>query len=183
MSAAGDVPAAVPLSLNEARGWLRLGSSADDAVVAGLVRAATNICEAFIGQWLIERAVEEVVPIGADGAVRLTARPVAAVEAVTLLAADGSATALEPAEWRLTIGRDGTGRLAIERRGAAARARVAYRAGMATDANAIPEAIRQGIMRMTQHMHDARGDAGAAPPAVIAALWQPWRRIGLGGAA
>lgn len=180
MSAAGAVPAAVPVSLNEARGWLRLGATTDDAVVAGLVRAATNICEAFIGQWLIERAVEEVVPLGGGGAVRLTVRPVAAVEAVTLLAADGSASLLEPDDWRLTIGREGTGRLAIDRPGAATRARVAYRAGMAADANAIPEAIRQGIIRMTQHMHEARGDDGLAPPAVIAALWQPWRRIGLG---
>ena len=42
---------------------LRLGPTIDDAVVAGLVRAATNICEAFVGQWLIERAAEEVLPI------------------------------------------------------------------------------------------------------------------------
>ena len=44
------VPGEAPVSLNEARGWLRLGATIDDAVVAGLVRAATNICEAFIGQ-------------------------------------------------------------------------------------------------------------------------------------
>lgn len=182
MSATGAVPAAVPVSLNEARGWLRLGATTDDAVVAGLVRAATNICEAFIGQWLIERAVEEVVPLG-GGAIRLTVRPVVAVEAVTLLAADGGASLLEPAGWRLAVGREGTGRLAIERPGAATQARIAYRAGMAADANAIPEAIRQGIIRMTQHMHDARDDDGLAPPAVIAALWRPWRRIGLGSGA
>ena len=129
------LPGDAPVSLNEARGWLRLGATVDDAVVAGLVRAATNICEAFIGQWLIVRAVEERLPIGA-GIVRLSARPVVGIDGVALIAADG--------------------------------------------ANGVPEAIRQGIVRMTQHLHDARDGAGAAPPAAIAALWQPWRRLTLG---
>src|SRR3546814_3342888 len=49
--------------------------------------------------------------------------------------------------------------------GGAARVRVAYRAGMAEGANGVPEAIRQGIVRMTQHLHDARDGTGAGPPA------------------
>ncbi len=43
------LPGEAPVRLNEARGWLRLGSSIDDAVVAQLLRAATSICEAYIG--------------------------------------------------------------------------------------------------------------------------------------
>ena len=174
------LPGEAPVSLNEARGWLRLGATIDDAVVAGLVRAATNICEAFIGQWLIVRAVEEYLPSGA-GTVRLTARPVVGIDAVALIAADGSATPLAAGDYRVTTGRDGSARIAVEGANAADRLRVAYRAGIAEGANAVPEAIRQGIVRMTQHLHDARDNAGAAPPAAIAALWQPWRRLTLGG--
>ena len=55
------------------------------------------------------------------------------------------------------------------------------RPALAEGANDIPEAIRQGIVRMTQHLHDARDGADEAPPAAIAALWQPWRRLTLGG--
>ena len=80
MMAESLLPGASPVSLNEARGWLRLGATIDDAVVAGLVRAATNICEAFIGQWLIVRAAEEVVPLE-RGAARPGVRPVVAVGA------------------------------------------------------------------------------------------------------
>ena len=47
-------------------------------------------------------------------------------------------------------------------------------------AGRVPEAIRQGIVRMTQHLHDARDGTGVGPPAMIAALWQPWRRLTLG---
>ena len=82
-------PGETPVSLNEARGWLRLGTTIDDAVIAGLVRAATNICEAFIGQWLMVRMGEEVGPLPADR-ILLGARPVVAVDSVILLSPDGS---------------------------------------------------------------------------------------------
>lgn len=173
-------PGDAPVSLDEARGWLRMGAATDDAVVAGLVRAATNICEAFVGQWLMVRAMEETLPIGA-GTMQLGVRQVVGVDAVTLLADGGGETVLAAGDYRVAIARDGTARLAIDRPCDAQRVRVAYRAGMADDVNRIPEAIRQGIVRMTQHLYDARDGADAAPPAVIAALWQPWRRLGLGG--
>ena len=173
------LPGDAPVSLNEARGWLRLGAPVDDAVVAGLIRAATNICEAFIGQWLIVRAVEERLPMAA-GTVRLTARPVVGIDGVALIAADGGETPLEGGDYRMMVGRDGNTRITVDGAGDAERLRIAYRAGIAEGANGIPEAIRQGIVRMTQHLHDARDGTGAAPPAAIAALWQPWRRLTLG---
>lgn len=173
------IPGALPVSLNEARSWLRLGATVDDAVIAGLIRAATNICEAFIGRWLIVRAGEELVRSG--GAGRLSARPVVAIDAVTLLRADGSTRDLEPGDWRATIAGDGSARVAIDGWDGADRARIAYRAGMAAGANAVPEAVRQGIMRMMQHLYEARDGVGTGPPAAIAALWQPWRRLTLGG--
>lgn len=176
--AVSALPGEAPVNLNEARAWLRMGATTDDAVVAQLVRAATNICEAFIGQWLIRRAGEESVPLS-DGAARLSARPVVAVDGVTLLSPGGEEI-LPGERYRLTIARDGTARIAIVDPGAARRARIAYRAGIADDANGVPEAIRQGIVRMIQHLHDARDESGAAPPAAIAALWQPWRRLTLG---
>lgn len=180
MMATSAVPGELPVNLNEARSWLRLGATIDDAIVAQLVRAATTICEAFIGQWLIVRAVEETLPL--DGAtVGLGVRPVVAIDTVTLVQPDGADLALGETGYRATIARDGSGSIAIHERGNAERARIGYRAGMAAGANAIPEAIRQGIVRMTQHLHDARDGNGAAPPAAIAALWQPWRRLTLGG--
>ncbi len=173
-------PGEAPVSLEEARSWLRLGAGVDDAVIAGLIDAATNICEAFIGGRLMVRAAEDIWPIG-DAPVRLRARPVVAVDAVALLGDDGGETALAANDYRVTIASDGRARLTIIAPSDAQRVRVAYRAGMASEASGVPEAIRQGIVRMTQHLHAARDGAGTAPPAVIAALWQPWRRLTLGG--
>jgi hypothetical protein len=102
-------PGDAPVSLNEARGWLRLGATIDDAMVAGLVRAATNICEAFIGQWLVIRAVEELLPLK-NGVVQPGARPVVGIDAVTLLLPGGDEAALGDGDYRTTVGRDGTAR-------------------------------------------------------------------------
>jgi uncharacterized phiE125 gp8 family phage protein len=170
-------PGEAPVSLDEARGWLRLGASNDDAIIAGLIRAATNICEAFIGQWLMIRSVEEEAPVR-ESMMRLGKRPVVAVDSVTILSGDGGDQALMAAEYGVTIARDGTATVRIMR-GDAARVRVGYRAGIADSANAIPEALRQGIIRMVAHLHGARDGGDGEPPAIITAMWQPWRRMGL----
>lgn len=177
--ATSGFPGEAPVGLNEARAWLRLGAATDDAVVAQLIRAATNICEAFIGQWLIEREGEESLPLRAGG-VRLAVRPVISVETVALVSADGAETAADETARSVAIARDGSATVRVADAGEAVRLRVAYRAGLAADANAVPEAIRQGILRMMQHLYEAR-DGGAAPPAAVAVLWQPWRRLTLGG--
>lgn len=48
---------AAPVGVAEAKAWLRLGAGQDDAVVAGLIRSAADLCEAFTGQMLIVRTV------------------------------------------------------------------------------------------------------------------------------
>lgn len=125
------------------------------------------------------QAVEERLPIGA-GTARLTARPVVAIDSAALLLPEGNETPLGAGDYCVAIGRDGGGQVTVQQPGAAERLRIVYRAGIAEGANGVPEAIRQGIVRMTQHLHDARDGSGAVPPAAIAALWQPWRRLTLG---
>lgn len=172
-------PGACPVNLDEARDWLRMGAAIDDDVVAALIRAATDLCEAFTGQWLIVRAAEEVAMLRC-GAVRLRARPVVGIDALSLVGAGGTETPVDAGGYRLDEARDGAGELTIADPAGVRRVRVAYRAGMAESGDGVPEAIRQGILRMTQHLYEARGGAGETPPAIIAALWQPWRRLALG---
>ncbi|APZ99063.1 hypothetical protein BWQ93_11600 [Sphingopyxis sp. QXT-31] len=173
---------AAPVGVAEAKAWLRLGAGQDDAVVAGLIRSAADLCEAFTGQMLIARAVTEEMPVAA-GWIRLIKRPVVAVEAVTGLVG-GAETALAGDAWRCEIDRDGAARVRIDAPGDATHVRMTYRAGLASEVNGVPEAIRQGLARMIQHLHEARSEArgefGCAPPAIVAALWQPWRRVRLG---
>ncbi|MBA3940524.1 MAG: hypothetical protein C0520_04870 [Sphingopyxis sp.] len=165
------------VSLEEARAWLRLGAGTEDALVERLIGAAVNICETFTGQRLIVRAAEEVVPLRA-GVARPAARPVVAIESVALVAEGGVETPLDPGGYRVDIV---AGRAQVTVPGAGdGQVRIAVRAGLAEAADDLPGAIRHGLERMVQHLYEARDDRERPPPAAIAALWQPWRRLALG---
>jgi len=167
-------PAAV--ALGEVKAFLRIATSDEDALIAGFVRSASAACEAFTGLALVEREVRETVVPGAWR--RLGVAPVRAIEDVAAVAADGSETALASDAYRIDIDAAGEGwvRATSEER----RARVAYTAGLAADWNGVPEPLRQGIVRLAAHLYAVRGETEAVPPASVAALWRPWRRVRLG---
>lgn len=167
-----------PVSLQEVKAYLRIAGSEEDAVIAGLVRVAADMCEAFTGRALIDRQVEETVP--ATGAwTRLGAAPVRAIEAVAAIGADGVAAALPADAYAIDV--DAAGEGWVRAPGATSgRLQVQYRAGLAGDPNQVPEPLRQGIVRLAAHLYAHRSEAGdSGPPAAVTALWRPWRRLRL----
>lgn len=169
---------AMAVSLAELKAYLRITTGDEDAVLAGLLRAATSLCEQFVGQWLMEREAREMVMVD-RGWHRLAARPVTAIVEVAGLRDDGSVEALPPQAYAIDIDGNGEGWVRSVDGTAGRLLCVRYRAGMAQEMNALPEAIRQGIVRLAADHHGARGSETAAPPAVVGALWRPWRRMRL----
>ena len=176
---AGDIAETTPVGLAEAKAYLRLEDGEEDALIAGLIRTAAGLCEAFTGLVLLTRAASEV--LAADGEWRrLGGTPVVGIDGVAALALDGAETGLAAGEWSGDVDGNGDGWVRV-RAPEAGRVRVTYRAGMAEDWNGVPEPLRQGMLRLVAHLHahrDAADDAG--PPAAVAALWRPWRRMRLG---
>ncbi|MEA3045871.1 MAG: hypothetical protein QOJ53_203 [Sphingomonadales bacterium] len=170
-------PPAAPIALAELKAYLRIATSDEDALLAALVRAAADTCEAFTGRALIVRALEEVLPAPARWT-RLGAMPVAAIDGVAALAADGAPAALPAGDYAVDIDAAGEGWVRLLRSIDEKRIRVAYQAGIAADPNGLPEALRHGIVRLAAHLYGHR-DADAAPPAAVTALWRPWRRLRL----
>lgn len=171
--------APLPVALAEVKAYLRLTVSDEDALLAGLARAAADMCEAFTGRALIERAVSEVLA-AAPRWTRLGAAPVRAILGVETLAQDGAATPLAAAAYAVDIDAAGDGWVRLLGPVEAKRIRVSYQAGMAADPNGLPEALRHGIVRLAAHLYIYRDRAEAtAPPAAVTALWRPWRRLRL----
>lgn len=173
-----DENGALAGTLAELKAYLRIETEEEDALLAGLLRGAAALCEQFVGQWLIVRAVEETVPVDSAWR-RLSARPVVAIDAVAAVDTDGVATVLAVADYAIDIDAQGEGWVRAARSQSVTRLRVLYRAGLAVDVNGLPDALRQGIVRLAAEHYATREGQDAAPPAAVTALWRPWRRMRL----
>lgn len=172
--------APLPVPLAEVKAQLRLSVSDEDALLAGIVRAAADACEAFTGRALIERALAETLP-SATAWTRLGATPVRSILGVETLDAEGEASALAAEAYGVDIDAAGDGWVRLTAPVEAKRMRISYRAGMAADPNGLPEAIRHGIVRLAAHFYTNRDQAETpGPPAAVTALWRPWRPLRLG---
>lgn len=170
----------LPVTLAELKAYLRIATSEEDALLAGLVRSAADTCEAFLGRLLIQREVEEVLA-PPRAWTRLGAAPVQAILGVSALAADGTASALPAQAYATDIDAAAEGWVRLLTPIEAGRVRVRYVAGLAGDGNGVAEAIRHGLIRLAAHLYLSRDLApAAAPPAAVTALWRPWRRLRLG---
>lgn len=169
---------ALAASLAELKAYLRIETAGEDAVLAGLLRSAAALCEQFTGQWLVRRAVGETV--ACDGSwQRLAARPVAAIDGVEAVDGEGVVLAVPVEAYAIDIDAAGDGWVRSTRVRAGERLKVRYRAGLAAEMNGLPEPLRQGIVRLAAEHFSARGSESAAPPAVVSALWRPFRRMRL----
>lgn len=184
-----------PAALADAKAFMRIDGTAEDAVLTQMIESACGVCEAFIGRMLVARGVTETV--AASGAwTRLGRTPVISVASVSETigvsetvgvseSVGGVAVALVGADIDIDADGDGWVRHGGTFVAAGLRMSVTYRAGMAVDWVGVPVALRGGIVRLAAHLYahrDARGDAGGSPPAAVAALWRPFRRVPFGRA-
>lgn len=173
----GLVPLAAALA--EARSYLRLEGGSDDAVLAATLRSATALCEQFTGVALVSRAVTEILPVRSDWQ-RLGRTPVQAITSVQGIPAEGSLFPLPVASYAFDIDASGDGWIRVMQPGAAGRVQIGYHAGLAAEPGRVPEPLRHGIIQLAGHLLRERDrERGAEPPASVAALWRPWRRMRL----
>lgn len=164
--------------LEALKAYLRIETVGEDAVLVGLLRSAAALCEQFTGQWLIRRDLRETVA-GGGAWQRLSARPVVAIDGVEAIDADGVGTVLPVDGYAIDIDASGDGWVRSTRPGDGRRLSIRYRAGIADALEGLPEPLVQGIVRLAADHFLARGTEGAAPPAMVSALWRPFRRMQL----
>ena len=167
-------------ALDELKGWLAITTSSDDATLTALLRAALEMCEAFTGQVPLEALYEETLPATSEWQL-LATRPIMAVIGVEAFAESNQRAPLPATDYAFELEADGSARVRIMRVGGASRFAVHFTAGLAADWASLPEGLRHGVLRFAAHLYRQRDgdDARNAPPAAVAALWQPWRRMRL----
>lgn len=161
-------------ALGDAKAYLRIATDDDDALVTMLLAAAIGHGEMFTGRLFLQRAVSETAPVACAWA-RLGAGP---VSAITTVEAGGATLPVEA--YAIDIDANGDGWVRLTQSGSAKRLTVGYTAGLAPTWEALPEPLRQGAVRLASHLYAHRDEEdGGAPPAAVAALWRPWRRMQL----
>ncbi|WP_395392233.1 hypothetical protein WBP07_14915 [Novosphingobium sp. BL-8A] len=174
-------PAALPSSaLAELKQWLGISTARDDAPLSALLASALDLFEAFTGQMPFAAECEEMLTVDA-GWNTLSTRPVQAITALYAIAADGTRFALPASAYEVDLGADGSGRVRLSTSSGASRVAVRFTAGLSTDWDGLPDAMRHGMIRLAAHQHRERESEGASPlpPASVCALWRPWRRMRL----
>lgn len=166
------------VTMSEAQAYVRIETGEEEAVVAGLIRTASALCESFLNQVVIARDFTVELPASPSWE-RVSVSPVRSIISVETLAANGTATPLSSSAYEMDIDSSGDGWVRLTDPGSATRIRVSGTAGIALDENAVPEPIRQGVLRLVAHLFTSRDGAGGDPPAAVTALWRPYRRMAL----
>lgn len=166
------------VSLAEARAYLRIETGDEEALLAGLIRSATAVCESFLGTLLLERTFSvELAP--STSWQRLEVAPVRSIDNLSGVLPDGTATALPATAYAVDVDSSGYGWVRLTGAIDATRLRVEGLAGLGPSPSDVPEPVRQGVLRLTAHMFSDRDGMGGAPPAAVTALWRPYRRLRL----
>lgn len=181
-------PLVEPLTLAEAKQWLRIDHEADDGLIAALIVGVRQRLEGRTGRAFIDqgwRVLLDAWPAG--GEVPLLPPPTSAVTAVRTIAANGVVTTLDPAGYRLEHRREpallildapppppGRSRAGIE---------IDIVAGYGPAAVDCPEPLRQAMRLLVAHVYEHRGHTAGAPPEPpeVNALIAPYRMQRLGG--
>jgi len=164
------------VTMSEAQAYVRIETGEEEAVLAGLIRSASALCEAFLGQVVIARAFTLELPVSGKWERLLTA-PVKSITGIEAVNADGAAAMLTSDAFAIDLDSSGDGWVRVLSPGEARRVRVSGTAGLAEDENGVPEPIRQGVLRLVAHLFTARDGDGGEPPAAVTALWRPYRRM------
>jgi len=166
-------------ALDELKSWLGISRPREDALLVDLLGASVALCEAFTGQAPLEQTIEEIVS-AKSGSHALATRPVRALSRVDWISPTGARSPAAPEDFDFRIDAGQTACITISNGADAVSMAVAVRAGIAPDWRALPEPLRQGMIRLAAfHYRDRESGDDAQPPASVAALWRPWRILRL----
>lgn len=164
------------VSMSEAQAYVRIETGEEEAMLAGLIRTASAVCESFLNRVVIARDFVTDVP-GTAAWQRVPIEPVRTINGVEAVDEGGVATPLDAGGYAVDVDASGVGWVRMS--SPARRIRVTGKAGMAAGQNGAPEPIRQGVLRLVAHLFAARDGGGEAPPAAVTALWRPYRKARL----
>jgi uncharacterized phiE125 gp8 family phage protein len=168
-------PASEPITLSDAKNYLRVETSEDDSLIADCIVSARQIAEHTLRRSLITQDWRLSTDAGVLRSLALPMGPVQSVLAAHALNREGVATSISASSYTLNAAAD---RLMFDGMPYYWRVEIDYRAGYGVSGSSIPAAIRQGMLNHLAMLYDGRGvDAGM--PESTATLYHPYRVLAI----
>jgi len=159
-------PSVEPVSVAEARGFLRISGTAEDELLAGLIRAARDDVERSTGMALIDQCWRLAVDtLPGNDMLSLPRCPVREILSVTAFGSEGEAELIDPGDLQADLA-SRPARLLFLKRPVSTRVlnglEVDFRAGFGEAGTDVPDLLRRAIIVLVAHWYEFRGSFGPA---------------------
>lgn len=167
-------PAIEPVSLVEAKQFLRIDSAKEDDLINHLIQTTRQMAEKWLGKMLINQQWQMIQRC--HGEISFSIIPAAASEITEVYGLDDNGeTLIEPLNYSVE---DSGQKIIFKNLCGYEKIKVCYIAGFGAAAEDVPAPIRQGILQAISHLYHHR-EATGSPPCQAIELWQAYRGISL----
>jgi uncharacterized phiE125 gp8 family phage protein len=167
-------PAIEPVSLAEAKLYLRIDSSDEDTLIEGLIAAARLMAEEMTGRSLVTQGWGATYGEEVPAYVPLPFGPVQSITAVALIDEAGDETLMDASGYSLNAACTA---LCFEWLPDAFRTEIRYVTGYGDAASDVPADIRQGILLHVAWLYEHRDSM--VPPNAVHTLYARYREVRL----
>lgn len=180
-------PAIEPVTIADARAFLRIDTSADDDILQRLLATARELVEAKTGLALITQSWRlKIARWPRSGRIALYRFPVQMIEKVTVRDSDLNLIEIDPEDMYLLLA-NRPHRLCFAKRSRAAGLTditVDFTAGFGSTPDKVPEALKQAILVLCGNLYENRtfsdhANSAASFPPACERLIGLWRQISL----
>ena len=169
-------PASEPVSLSEAKLYLRVDDSNEDALITDCIVASRLMAEQWLGRSLITQSWKLAFDLAIADSVWLPMGPVTSILSIVIFNQDGSSSTLAANTYWLNAAKNA---VEFDTIFSGFRIEISYNTGYGVAA-AVPKPIKMGILAHIASIFDARGDAvEAGIPEQSMAFYRPYREVRL----
>ena len=170
-------PAVEPVTLTEAKLYLRVDNTNEDTLITDLITAARMVAESWLRRSLITQTWQLAFDLGIPSSIWLPMGPVISLVSVIVVNQDGTTTIPDSSTYWLNAAQNA---LVMNTILTGFKVQITYTAGYGADENTLPRPIKQGILAHIASMYDSRGESGdSILPEQTVGLYAPYREVRL----
>lgn len=153
-------PASEPLTLTEAKDYLKVSGADDDTLISNLIVAARQAAEKFLKISLISQSWKLSYDQYAPSVIILPMGRAQSITSVKAISRDESTTDISSSTYYLSAGNQN---LVFEATVVSHRVEIIYVSGYGASASDVPYAIRQGMLAHIAAIYDGRAGGNVIP--------------------